>query len=232
MAAAAAVDRPPARVVNHLDESLRCLQARGYSQLQLLASYPSYMTGLLFHKYEEKPEEHKVYLCLPEPSNSYDAQALAILSSRNKRIAFAPRVITEHMASAFPGLYAGTCLAVAYCTGFCTPKSAQCIYNVYQIVGATAPDLSLFQQHVPTAPYSPVPPPPPVLPLSLQQPQPQPQQQQLFAPLKTHCTICRGPSNRFILPCRHYACCVTCASHLLGQICPTCRSTVTGTTTV
>lgn len=192
--------RPPARIVNHLEESLRVLQGRGYTQLQLLASYPLYMTGLMFHKYEEKPEEHKVYICLPEPNNPHDPQALGILSSRNKRIAFVPRVLTEHLSTVFPGIYSGSDLVVAYCTGGCTPKSAQCLYNVYRVLQALYP-------------------PPPSQPLA---PPTSPT-------LSAMCTACRGPASYFILPCRHYACCQNCASALYQRACPTCQALVSGT---
>lgn len=223
--------RAPARVVNHLEETQRFLLARGYQQVQLLASYPGYMTGLMFHKYEEKPEEHKLYVCLPEPNNPHDAQALGIVSARYKRIAFVPRVFTEHWSSAFPGVYTGMCVVVAYCTGHCTPKSAQCLYNVYQITGSQqqVPPVSTLTHYVPDTPYSPVPPPTPVLPPALIHSQ---QQQQPSSALKALCTACRGPANRFILPCRHYACCSNCASRLYGQACPTCQAPVSGTTTL
>ena len=196
--------RSPAKVVDHLEESLRMLQGRGYQQLQLLASYPSYMTGLMFHKYEEKPEDHKVYVCLPEPNNPHDPHAMGIISSRNKRIAFVPRVLTEHFYSAFPGLFSGTCVLAAYCIGFCTPKSAQCLYNVYQVVGAT-PMFSMAPP--PSTPAA------PTVPCTMHVP----------------CTMCRGPANRFIIPCRHYACCTNCTAQLIGRACPSCQSIVTGT---
>lgn len=215
--------RAPARVVNHLDESLRFLTARGYPQLQLLASYPGYLTGLMFHKYEEKPEEHKVYLCLPEPNNPHDSQALAILSSRNQRIAFVPKVFTEQWSSTFPGLYTGACWAVAYVTSPPTAKSAQCIYNIYFNADPQQqmPPFWTCQQ-TPLPAYVPAAAPPlssaaPVVASS--------------AALNVPCTVCRGPANRFILPCRHYACCASCSARLLGQACPTCQQPVRGTTT-
>jgi hypothetical protein len=208
MAGQETYSRPPARVIDHLEESSRMLKERGYPQIQLLGSFPSYMTGLMFHKYEEKPEEHKVYLCLPEPSNPHDPQALGILSSQNKRIAFVPRIMSEHFAQTFPGVYSGVCMLVAYCIGYCTPKSAQCIYNVYQIIGATPfiPQLTTS----PTSSYIHVPPPPP------------------SQSLRATCTICKEEANRFIRPCGHYACCVNCTSRLFGLACPSCQTTVTG----
>lgn len=212
MAAALSHDlRPAPRAVNHLDETLRCLKERGYAHLQLLGSYPSYMTGLMFHKYEEKPEAHKVYLCLPEPHNPHDKQAVGVFSSRNKRMAFVPQVITEFWTLTFPGLYTGQCLAVAYCTGFCTQQSAQCLYNVYHVLDAPVFNQAMLQAHVPSRAMlaaPPTPPPPPAL----------------HAP----CVLCNGPANRFILPCQHYACCTSCATVLYQQACPTCRLPVSG----
>lgn len=181
------------RVCNQLEECLNHLKSRGLQQqVQLIASYPSYMTGLMFHKYEEKPEEYCVYSCVPEPSNPHDPNAFGVLSSRNKRIAFVPKVMSAHLVSAHPGIFHGSVLVVAYCTGGCTEKSAQCIYNVYQIATINPP------------PY--------------QQP-------------GTLCTVCRGPANRWILPCRHFSCCIGCSPRLVNLACPMCRTIVTGTIT-
>lgn len=194
------------RVCNQLEECLNHLKSRGLQQqVQLIASYPSYMTGLMFHKYEEKPEEYCVYSCVPEPSNPHDPNAFGVLSSRNKRIAFVPKVMSAHLVSAHPGILQGSAVVVAFCTGGCTEKSAQCIYNVYHVMA-----------------------PPMMQPMSAA-----PQQQ--IVPSQPSggvggilCTVCRGPANRWISPCRHYACCVGCSYRLINLSCPACHTQVTG----
>ena len=122
---------------NHIEDCLRLLQNRrvGYAQFAG-ASFASYMTGLGYHKYEEKPEEHHCYVCLPDLGNKYDVNALSVLSDANKRIAFVPRDLCAHIAERYPDVRSRAWIVVAYCTGRCTPKSAQCIYNVFQILSA------------------------------------------------------------------------------------------------
>lgn len=102
-----------------------CLNVLRVVNPTLLASFPSYMTGLAHT--QEKPVEGIAYTCVAEPTNKYDPNAHGIMSN-NKRIAFMPRVMTEHVAKYYPN-----CVIVAFCTGHCTAKSAQCIYNVYSI---------------------------------------------------------------------------------------------------
>lgn len=197
---------------NHLEESAQYLmRRRGYVALQISASYASYMTGLMFHKYEEKPEEYRVYLCMSEPNNPYDADAIGIISDQNKRIAFAPRELSAELAARrFSG---PSFVTVAYCTGRCSPKSVQCIYNVFQVVSPTERSIVTYAVSEHSGPYGAVQAAAPIL----------------SSTLPAQCVTCRGPADRVVLPCRHHVCCARCVSGLLGHRCPNCQIPVSAT---
>jgi len=116
---------------NYMDECVQFLRAEGFPQVELLGSYVSYMTGLYFHRFGEKPEAKRIYACLPEVDNKFDANAIGVYSF-GKRIAYVPKDLAARVAEQFNGL-SPQVLLVSYCTGYCTKRSAQCFYNLYAV---------------------------------------------------------------------------------------------------
>jgi hypothetical protein len=124
------------------------------------------------------------------------------MSARMKRIAFVPKSFTEFTAMHYPDVYRGQAIVAAFCTGACTEKSVQCIYNVCRIIGG--PSMEIFQSPTPiTTQYS-----PPSVPSITLPP----------------CASCAKPTQHTI-PCRHYVCCTECYARLSGTNyhCPVCQ---------
>ena len=122
-------------LLNHLELCRQFLLTRNYQTVNVAGSFASYMTGLAHHTSEDKPEEHGIYLCVPEVNNPYDANAMGIYSDKNKRLAFVPKNVCAHIASSFPKQ---NFILTCFCTGHCTSKSAQCIYNLFQVTSASS----------------------------------------------------------------------------------------------
>lgn len=126
---------PPAPqvIMDHLEESLKFLQALGYDRLELSGSYSSYMTGLQYHSFT-KPETQKIYMCKSDPENQYDSNAIGVYN-QNNRLAYVPKLMAKFISEKIQNLMSTgevqTCLLVAVCTGKCSEKSVQCIYNLY-----------------------------------------------------------------------------------------------------
>ena len=100
-------------------------------KIELVGSFKSYMTGLKYHKYVEKPSKDRIYLCLPNPNNKFDANALGVYANQT-RIAFVPRDLCAHVAENFE-VNDPTTAVLCYCTGKTTETSSQCVYNVFRV---------------------------------------------------------------------------------------------------
>jgi hypothetical protein len=100
------------------------------SKNQSLESEKSYITGLKFHRNCEKPSKNRIYLCLIEPDNKFDENAIAVIASQ-VRIGYVPREMSEVFC---PRLKADPNLVLlCYCVGGTTEVSSQCFYNLFSI---------------------------------------------------------------------------------------------------
>jgi Zinc finger, C3HC4 type (RING finger) len=110
---------------NPCEDFLRQFNVTG---AKLLGSYVSYMTGLYYNKTGPPPQEDQVYSCQKEKQNSYDPNAIGIYSNRGQRMAYVPKDLTGQLA-----FDPKDNILLCYCTGPVTARSAQCVYNLYQI---------------------------------------------------------------------------------------------------
>jgi hypothetical protein len=94
----------------------------------LISSFKSYMTGLKFHKYVEKPSKNRIYLCVIEPDNKYDTNAIAIFAN-NDRIGYVPKELSSRVCNLFQENVAMLC----YCLGRTTEFSSQCVYSLFKV---------------------------------------------------------------------------------------------------
>lgn len=98
-------------------------------------AYKSYITGLKYHKYVEKPSNNRIYLCMPEPNNKFDSNAIAVFAN-NERIGFVPKDLCSKVNLIFQKQIEDT-IMLCYCTGKTTDFSSQCIYAVFKVVSPT-----------------------------------------------------------------------------------------------
>lgn len=126
--------QPEQKVLDHLEESVKFLQAHGYNNLELSGSYASYMTGLQYHSHA-KPENQYLYMCVSDPDNKYDANAIGVYDEEQKRLAYVPKHLAKHVTEKIQQHMASgevkNCVLVAFCSSKCTDRSAQSIYNLY-----------------------------------------------------------------------------------------------------
>jgi hypothetical protein len=124
----------PPIVVDHLEESVKFLRARGYMNLELTGSFASYMTGLQYHNHA-KPQNQYIYICNSDPNNKYDSNAIGVYDDQQKRLAYVPKHLAKHITDKIRvHMDSGevkSCVLVAFCCSNGTSKSAQCIYNLY-----------------------------------------------------------------------------------------------------
>jgi hypothetical protein len=101
------------------------------SNIDLIGSFKSYVTGLKFHKYVEKPSSDRIYLCLPNPDNKFDPLAIGVYANQS-RIGFVPKDLCLHTKENF-NLQDGSVAMLCYCTGNTTDVSSQCVYNIFKV---------------------------------------------------------------------------------------------------
>lgn len=94
-----------------------------------MASYKSYISGL---KHTQNfPHCDRVYVCLPEPNNPFDANALVVCDEKQQKIGYVPRDLSSYLMKRFPDLQSGLAVLICYCKGPVTQRSAQCVYNCF-----------------------------------------------------------------------------------------------------
>jgi hypothetical protein len=117
----------------HVKRSVKFLQNRfPKSDLLLIGSFRSYITGLKYHKYVEQPSKGRIYLCVAEPHNKYDKNCIAVYANQQK-IGYVPRDLSKKLSSNDMEITALLC----YCLGNTTEFSSQCIYNIFKVTFPT-----------------------------------------------------------------------------------------------
>ncbi len=129
----------PPLVVDHLKASQALLHAQGHVNVELLGSFPLYMTGLKYH--QVPPVQNQVYMCRPEKGNKFDHNAVGIYAGVD-RIAYMPKVLTAHIQHIFRSHAAESFSVICFCSGRPSEASCQCIYNVYGVYQSQLPTQS------------------------------------------------------------------------------------------
>lgn len=143
--AASFVERP---VRNQIYECEQYLKRKfGPVNSEIIGSFPSYLSGLQHHPDTVSAiEQDQIYLCQFE-SNANHANALGVINEDRQRVGWAPRNLADYLARSLAKEEPRTKFVMfCYITGRPTPRSCQCIYNVFTLLPtpvSVAPDTSM-----------------------------------------------------------------------------------------